>query len=804
MYAWRAATTEGQLGAGMYAFSLSRGTGVVISSRAVTPVRDTVVKARSVPASAAASAMFVVLGVVAAVVYLLDLSTITTTLAFVGVGVGSVVALVVGPQWNRAVIRRPWMYLAIGAALFLVGAVIRPWAVHQTGATVYLADAFTIPGYVFSLVALAGLVRARRRFERHALIDGLIVGVGVGVVFAVLFSLPAASIAGRPAAISVLAAAYPLFDMVLVLMVASLAFTTAVRSPSYQLLVGCALLLLVGDVAYAIIGTSGDLTGSRLLDLPFLLGFVLLGASVLHPSMVELGQAAPVPVQAWSWPRLLLIVPALAAPFALTAVVSRLSPGDRWVLAVGGTVLVSLLLTRAVSAVQAYSAAKRRYRHQATHDHLTGLPNRMMLSARVDRLISEPPIGGSEIWVFYVDLDGFKLVNDSRGHQVGDEVIVEVAHRLRSGVPDAAEVARVGGDEFVVIQLGRRGEAVGLADRILECFATPVHLRGIEVMVNASVGVASAAVDGPTTATAEALLRDADTAMYQAKSEGPGKWTMFDTSMHKRVRERVDIEVALRHALAENQMHVAYQPIVGLTDGRLLGAEALLRWNHPVRGAIAPTTFIPVAEEAGMISAIGGWIVDESLRQLAAWRAQHLVPEDFWISINVSPLQLRDPGLPGVIAEALIRNSLPPRNVALEITESNTIDQSNIAENVLRELRALGVSIVVDDFGTGFSALGYLRRHPVTGVKIDRAFVGGLGVNPEDEEIVRAVVAMSTALGLTVVAEGVETDPQRQVLAALGVTQGQGWLWGAAVDPSRFVERWSSLTPAIQVSSGAV
>jgi EAL domain-containing protein (putative c-di-GMP-specific phosphodiesterase class I) len=198
-----------------------------------------------------------------------------------------------------------------------------------------------------------------------------------------------------------------------------------------------------------------------------------------------------------------------------------------------------------------------------------------------------------------------------------------------------------------------------------------------------------------------------------------------------------------------------------------------------------------------MISAIGGWVVHESLRQLATWRAEHLVSEDFWISINVSPRQLRDPGLPGMIAEALIQHDLPPRNVVLEITESVMIDQSTIAESVLRELRDLGVSIVVDDFGTGFSALGYLRRHPVTGVKIDQAFVGGLGVNPEDEEIVRAVVAMSAALGLTVVAEGVETTPQRQVLTALGVLQGQGRLWDPPIEPSRFVERWSSLTPAL-------
>ncbi len=750
---------------------------------------------------------FVAVGVVAAVVYILDLSATSTIGAFAGVGIGTVVALVLGPRQNRAEIRRPWTLLALAAAGFMVGAVVRPWAADQLGAAVLLADAFTVPGYIFSLLALASFLRVRRGLERHALIDGLIVGVGVGVVFAVLFSLPAASVGGRPPVVSVLAAAYPFFDVVLVLMVVSLAFTTAVRNSSYLLLVGSAVLMLIGDVAYAMIGTTGDLTGSRLLDLPFLLGFVCLGASALHPSMVELGRAAPAPVQSWSWPRLLLIVPALAAPFALTALVSNPSRTDRWVVAACGVALVSLLLGRAVSAVHAYSAAKRRYQHQATHDYLTGLPNRVMLPAQVDRLIAERPRPGGQVSVFYVDLDGFKLVNDSRGHQVGDQLIVEVARRLRSRVPAAAKVARVGGDEFVVVHLGHHADAVDLAEGILQCFAAPVHVRGIEAMITASVGVACAPLEGGTTATAEALLRDADTAMYQAKSEGPGKWTMFDASMHERVRERADLELALRHALDENQMRVMYQPIVDLTDGRMLGAEALLRWHDPLRGPVPPATFIPVAEDTGLISAIGQWVLREALRQLAAWRDRHVVREDFWISINVSPRQLRDSGLPGMVAAALTKYDVPARNVALEITESVVIDHSTVAENVLRELRAIGVSIVVDDFGTGFSALGYLRRHPVTGVKIDQAFVGGLGVNAEDQAIVRAVVAMSGALGLTVVAEGVECEAQRRVLANLGVSQGQGWLWDAPLEPSRFIQRWPSLTRLIevgQVVGGAV
>jgi EAL domain-containing protein (putative c-di-GMP-specific phosphodiesterase class I) len=282
--------------------------------------------------------------------------------------------------------------------------------------------------------------------------------------------------------------------------------------------------------------------------------------------------------------------------------------------------------------------------------------------------------------------------------------------------------------------------------------------------------------------------------MYHAKAEGPGKWALFDTSMRERVRDRVEIEFALRHALAKDQLHLVYQPIVELRTGRLVGAEALIRWDHPARGAVSPLDFISIAEDTGLIAAIGRWVLDEALRQLARWREGGAVDEEFWISINVSPRQLRDPGLPDAIAEALLRHGVPTEVVVLEITESVMVDASTVTDQVLFELRRMGVRIVVDDFGTGYSALGYLRRHPVTGVKIDREFVGGLGGNSEDEEIVRAVVAMSSALRLTVVAEGVETPTQQRVLETLGVVLGQGRLWGGPVRPRVFVERWSGLT----------
>jgi EAL domain-containing protein (putative c-di-GMP-specific phosphodiesterase class I) len=240
-----------------------------------------------------------------------------------------------------------------------------------------------------------------------------------------------------------------------------------------------------------------------------------------------------------------------------------------------------------------------------------------------------------------------------------------------------------------------------------------------------------------------------------------------------------------------------------MDNGRPLGAEALVRWDHPERGPIPPMTFIPIAEDSGMIGAIGTWVREEALRQLGRWRADGTVSDDFYLSINVSPSQLRDPELPLVVAAELLRFDVPARNVALEMTESVMVDGSSVTARVLSELREMGLRLLVDDFGTGFSALGYLRKFPVTGVKIDRSFVSGLGQSNEDEEIVRAVVAMSYALGLSIVAEGVETRLQRDALAAVGVTQGQGWLWGAAVTPLDFAGSWHAGGPTAHAAAVA-
>jgi diguanylate cyclase (GGDEF)-like protein len=643
-------------------------------------------------------------------------------------------------------------------------------------------------------LGLGGFLRARTGIRKHAVIDGLLIAIGATLIFTIFFAEPAATITGRPSTVSALAGVYPLLDGILVWLVLNLAFSTSRRGPAFYLFVSCFMLMLLGDVAYAVIGTSGRLTGSPLLDLPFLIGFSLIGASALHPSMVDIGSPAGFPAQPWSLRRLLLIAPALAVPFALDFALPQPSYLDQVLLAAGELLVVALLIIRAVAAVQGYAAAQHQYEHQATHDPLTGLANRSLWFEQVRRMLADATPDRS-VWVYFLDLDGFKLVNDSRGHMAGDQVIAEVAQRLRQCIPPAAAIARIGGDEFVVAYRASYGEAVRAAESMLAALRQTLRMPSANVVISASMGVARSA--GHT--TAEDLLRDADTAMYQAKAAGRDTWVIFDPIMHDKVRERIETDLELREALATHQFVLSYQPIVRLDSGQLVGAEALIRWNHPARGVVAPNTFIPVAEESGLIVDIGRWVIAEATHRLASWREKGLVNEEFTMSINVSPRQLRDPHLAEDLSSALARFRLPGSSLAVELTESVMIDDAIGAERVMNDLRRLGLNLVVDDFGTGFSALGYLRTYPVTGVKIDRSFVAGLGTDAEDHAIVHAVVAMSAALRLRVVAEGVQTIDQRDVLQSLGVLYGQGWLWGEPVDAQTFTRLWSP-APSLHVA----
>ncbi|MCW2609813.1 MAG: hypothetical protein QOC93_1557 [Actinomycetota bacterium] len=419
--------------------------------------------------------------------------------------------------------------------------------------------------------------------------------------------------------------------------------------------------------------------------------------------------------------------------------------------------------------------------HLAVHDALTQLPNRTLLTDRVQHALDRQGRRAGELAVLFVDIDRFKFVNDGMGHRAGDELLTVVAQRLRDTVRPSDTVARFGGDEFVVVceQLVDPCEASTIAGRLARAIEEPMMLEGSEVVVTASIGVAVAAAD----ATVDALLRDADTAMYRAKERGRARVEVFDEALRGRAAERLELEAALRRAVAAGEFELAYQPIVRVDTEAVIGCEALLRWRHPRRGLVSPAEFIPLAEETGLIVPIGAWVLDEALRQGSAWRAEG---RELAIGVNLSARQLAAPDLVDTVAAALRNSGIAPHTVHLEITESVLMDDVEQSIATLTSLKELGISFAVDDFGTGYSSLSYLKRLPIDTLKIDQSFIRGLGVVENDSSIVRAIIGLGRALGMGLVAEGVEEPAQLAELRALGCDVAQGFLWSPAVPAGAF------------------
>ena len=715
-------------------------------------------------------------------VYLLDLSDAVSSICFALLALGTVGAVLVAPRLHHLRRALPWRLVAAGCVAFCVGATLRPLAQDAEGVVQALPDLFTVPGYVLTAAGMVTLFDlGLKALDVHAMADGVIVALGAAMVAVTFLALPAAQIPGRPAWLAVLAALYPVFDVLLLLILVQIAFTRRTRYVSFRLIAVCLAFLFAGDTGYAVIGRSGQLVGPHWLDGLFAVGYLALGLAALHPSATLLATSETVHIQAWSRSRLALLVPALAVP-SVVMLVDGAALRTRITLATGAALIVAALVVRSVAAVHGYARSQEVFRHQATHDALTGLPNRTLLAELLDEALTaarrRPTVQpGARTHLLFLDLDGFKLVNDSWGHDLGDELLLAVAERLVDCTPDGATVARIGGDEFLVALLSQTDDRAGerLADVLLDRMRHPFRLSLTEVIITTSVGVALSEVDGSS--TADSLIGDADTAMYRAKAAGRQQWAVFDPSMRAAVRSRVELELALRHALVDGQLEVHYQPVVRLSDESVDAAEALLRWHHPVLGQVGPSDFIPVAEESGLISELGDWVVQRALDQVLAWRA-HPGRERMSVSVNVSGRQLRDPEFATRVGEALARRGLDGAALCVEITESAALEDTVTVAGNLDRLHAGGVRLAIDDFGTGYSSLSYLRRLPLDEVKIDRSFVAGMGAHEEDAEIVRAAVAMAHALGLTVVAEGVETTAQRDRLRLLGVDRAQGWLFG--------------------------
>jgi diguanylate cyclase (GGDEF)-like protein len=426
--------------------------------------------------------------------------------------------------------------------------------------------------------------------------------------------------------------------------------------------------------------------------------------------------------------------------------------------------------------------AQEELAHQASHDPLTGLANRVLFIEQLRQALARAARHGSSVAVLFLDLDRFKVINDSLGHEAGDRVLVCMAERLRSALRPGDVGSRFGGDEFVVLCEDVAGdqEAVGIADRLSRIIAQPVEVDSAELVVTTSIGIA---LSRESNDRPEALIRDADAAVYRAKERGRARYEFFDHDMRVRAVRRLSTENQLRRAMARGDLSVYYQPLVRVPDGGVEAVEALVRWNHPQEGLVGPAEFIPVAEETGLIAPLGEWVLGEACRQLARWRTADASHPELKVTVNVSAGQLARKDFEDAVADVLSETGVPPSSLSLEITESLLMEASPFTQGILRRLRGLGLGLTIDDFGTGYSSLTYLKRFHVDALKVDRSFVDGLGRDEGDSAIVAAVVSLAHALRLSVVAEGVETLDQLRQLKLLGCDLAQGYHFAPALPP---------------------
>ena len=709
------------------------------------------------------------------------------------IGLASVGGILLGIRLNRPADKATWLLFATGSLFSIAadGVITVSTILHHELPWPSVADIFYLAAYPFYFAAVLRLGRrANGRGLRERQADAAIICLGA---LALLWQLVMGAYA-HDDSLTTLAKltllSYPIMDIGVLFIVMSALLFGGARDRVDKFIALAMALMLVGDLAYDLLVQYSTYHDGDLIDVTWLLNYVLIAVAALHPSMARTEVSKPrsrasrlswlpvVAIAGFVAPTLLLIgvrkdITMLAAVTLLSAALATLRMNwlfDRLRYQADQLHRRTGSLQEALFARDTLAADLR---HQAFHDSLTGLANRALLQDRMEHALAVSGRRAGTIAVILCDLDGFKTVNDSLGHQAGDAVLVTAAERMRSVVRPEDTVARLGGDEFaVLIDEVRDPRAVILAaERLLAVLREPWTVKGHSIALSASAGVTF----GTSAKTAEKLLSEADTAMYAAKSRGKDRHEMFEPSMHSHALERLQLINGFAGAIGREEFQLDYQPQFSLASGRLEGFEALVRWRHPTLGLVAPKRFISLAEETGFIGRLGRWALETACCTAMTWPATPLGYPS--VAVNLSIRQLRDPALVAEIRTALARSGLPAGRLVIEITESMLVADAVETLQMLSEIKQLGVSIAIDDFGTGYSSLGRLRHFPVDIVKIDKMFIDQLdGADGEGRTFVEAILRLARELQLATIAEGIELESQLAALTEMGCDSAQGFL----------------------------
>ena len=641
--------------------------------------------------------------------------------------------------------------------------------------------------FVVQITLVLGLLLvAQRRIGREPLgilADASILSLGAWLVVWIVVLRPLFdTVSNEPFVASVRGLTFSLSAVVLFLLV-TLLLGDSDNSTVVWLASSAILSSLIGDVLWALHEAEVITTSLAVRNAPYVMALFAACATLLHPGIRNLTAQGSYHAARPMAGRLVVVISGLVVPIAVFALTDAQDTRDRIVRTVSVLFLSSVVLLRVVIAVRANAQLQSRLIESAQTDALTGLANRSLMLEHVDTALRTAWRDNRQPTVLFIDVDRFKNINDSLGHAAGDDVLIAVATRLRLILPTHCVVGRIAGDEFVVLDPQTNGpnESMVLADRVLESFHEPLALRQGDVFVSASIGVST--YRPSVTNSADDLLRHADTAMYRATESGRNCVAIFDESMLASVTQRLAVETALYRALERRELRLVHQPIIDVGLGEVVGFEALMRWDRDDGSSISPAEFIPIAEETGTIVPIGAWALLEALTHLGEWIASGVCPRDATMAVNVSPRQLSDPNFVNLVSEALTRAHIPARQLWLEVTEGVMISQPDQALDALTKLCDLGVRVAIDDFGTGYSSLSLLQKFPIHCLKIDRSFISGVADNADARSLVRTIIAMCESMGLDIVAEGVESVRQLQVLGEMRCAKAQGYLISHPVPP---------------------